>query len=581
MRLNKLEIINFRFVKNLTFEVPNDSKGIIFTGKNGIGKSTIIDSILWLLCDETLVYGGQNSENLDKSDRKTPVEVSAVFIKDDGSKLELKRILTPKFNKLGEFTKYDTQLMINGAEYSVKQYFARIKNEELGIFIENDPDVTSFNTLRCILDYNYLNTIKYQVAREKIEKLLKITKDEELVNNPKYSLIKDELKAQLYDIAKVKTKFNKQKDLADTQLTTLNRDYENLKNAYKPIDYEELNKLEKAKKIISEKDYEYSVEYKAAMQQSDELNQKLKNTYEEYTIAENNYNSMLKSYNTLKDKITYYNNHIAVLKESFISVKNSAQKCPNCNYELNSNDIRKKLDEINASGLTAKNEIGKIQAQMEKYDLSGAETNYKNARSNYAKLNAEIENQNNKLKEIINLENSQSRIFYNEKAQKLSELESQISNIKAQSNTSAFESKEYELKVARQELAKVEQKIVLLKEFETTKNNLIHERINEVFPNLDFRLYEESDTGAISNTCKVYLKNVGYEGINTGHKIILGFEIIKALRKVLGVKESLPFIFDDVSDLDKENFETFIKTTDNQIITTYVSDKEKLEMIVI
>ena len=97
-------------------------KTTILSGKNGSGKSTIIDAIFWLLTDETLVYGCQNSDNLDKNDRKLPVNVCGYFIKDNGESLKLRRKLTPKFNKAGEFSKYDTELEINDAEYSVKQY---------------------------------------------------------------------------------------------------------------------------------------------------------------------------------------------------------------------------------------------------------------------------------------------------------------------------------------------------------------------------------------------------------------------------------------------------------------------------
>ena len=135
------------------------------------------------------------------------------------------------------------------------------------------------------------------------------------------------------------------------------------------------------------------------------------------------------------------------------------------------------------------------------------------------------------------------------------------------------------MKVARQELAVVEEKIALIKEYEVTKNKAINIRIKEVFPNLDFRLWEESDTGAIQNTCKVYLKNVGYEGINTGHKIMVGLEIINSLRKAFGVTESLPVIFDNVSDLDQENFTSLVRNTKNQIITAVVNNEDTIRVV--
>lgn len=579
VRLTKLEIENFRALKNYTLELPLDKKTTVLSGKNGSGKSTIIDAIFWLLCDETLVYGCQNSDNLDKNDRKLPVNVCGYFIKDNGESLKLRRKLTPKFNKAGEFSKYETELEINDAEYSVKQYFARLKNEEFGILQDNDPDVTSFNTLRCILDYNYLNIIKYQTAREKIEKILKITKDDEFANNPEYSLIKDDLKAQLYDIAKVKTKFNKQKDLAEAEVITLNKNYELLKNAYKPLDQDELEKLENQKRIISEKEYEHSVEYKVANDKNNELQKQLKLAYAEYLESENTYNNILKDYKKIEDSKKYYKNQLDGLREKFINIKNSTTKCPNCSFELNGKEIKVKLDEINKQGAEINSYVNGCDSKLKEFDLDNIEKTYNEAKKKYKAIMQQVDESSYMLKEIIDKENNQSKIFYNEKAIKLAEIEGQIIALKSSSNVLALEDKESELKVARQELAKVEQKIALLKEFEINKNKAVNIRINEVFPNLDFRLYEESDSGAIQNTCKVYLKNVGFEGVNTGHKIMLGFEILNSLRKALGVKESLPFIFDNVSDLDKENFNKIVSQTKNQVITAIASDEQEIKVM--
>lgn len=579
MKLTKLEIENFRNLKNINLEFSKDKQSIIVCGKNGIGKSTIIDSVLWLLCDETLVYGCQNDDNLDKNDRSKPISVCATFIKDNGDELNLKRVLTPKFTKSGAFSKYENELQINGAIYSVKQYFARIKNEEFGIKIENDPEVSSFNTLRSILDFDYINNIKYQVAREKIEKLLKIVKDEELINRPEYTIIKDDLKAQLYDVAKIKTKFNKQKEAIETNLDHLNKNYDALKNAYKPLDTVELEKLEKQKKQVSEMEYENSIEYKTAMKQNEELNQKLSNAKKEYEVAEDKYNKLLKEYNTILKLKEDDINKIERLKEQFVTVRDSVNKCPKCQYELNGDDIRKKLNEINNEGQALNKNVKSYIEKISKYDLNTIEQDYKTAKNNYNSIVKEIQSASDNLRDIITKEDNQSRIFYNEKMMKLSEIDSKVNELKSQSNVSVLEVKENELKIVRKELGNIETKIEVIKDFEKNKNIAINNRIKEVFPNLDFRLWEESDSGAIQNTCKVYLKNVGYEGINTGHKILLGFEVVKSLRKVLGVKETLPFIFDDVSNLDKTNYNKMLEDTNNQIITTYVSEDENLKIL--
>ena len=62
MRLKKIDIVKFRNLSNVSFEIPYGKKAIVFSGLNGIGKTTIIDSVMWILCDETIVYGKENSD---------------------------------------------------------------------------------------------------------------------------------------------------------------------------------------------------------------------------------------------------------------------------------------------------------------------------------------------------------------------------------------------------------------------------------------------------------------------------------------------------------------------------------------
>ena len=66
--------------------------------------------------------------------------------------------------------------------------------------------------------------------------------------------------------------------------------------------------------------------------------------------------------------------------------------------------------------------------------------------------------------------------------------------------------------------------------------------------------------------------------LNTGNQIILGLEIIKSLRNIFKINESLPFIFDDVSNLDNNNLKRIINDC-QQVITTAVSNEEEIKMI--
>lgn len=579
MRLKKIDIVKFRNLSNVSFEIPEGKKAIVFSGLNGIGKTTMIDSVMWTLCDETLVYGKENSDNLDKNNRQDTVEVTCLFVKDNGDELELKRKLYPKYNKAGEFSGYANEFYINGADYSPKKYFARLLNEELGVRLENDPDVTGFNTLRSIIDYNYISSIKYQTAREKIEKILKIAKDEVIANDTRFSLIKDELKAQLYDVAKVKTKLNKKKSISEEMVKKLTNEYQLLKEAFKPIDKEEYEGLLKQKEAIQNKEYTHSADYQSIMAKMQEFN----NVVSEAQISMNENKKKYDALNTektnIQNNIIHYNNDIATLRETFISVKNSSRKCPNCNFELDKESINKRLKEINEKGTATGELIKKLTQKLESIDLDSLKHDFEESKNKYEELFQKQKDFNDKLQAIIKKEDDENKIFYNEKQIALNEVNGKIMALEMASNKSGLENKESELKIAREDLALVERQLIILDEFFQFKNQAIKERINEVFPNLDFRLTVESDTGAIQNTCQVFLKNVDYNGVNTGNKILLGFEIINSLRKAFGVTETLPIIFDELANLDKANFQKTTNLSDSQVITTLVGQSDTIKLL--
>ena len=579
MRLKKIDIVKFRNLSNIHFEIPEGKKAIVFSGLNGIGKTTIIDSVMWLLCDETLVYGKENSDNLDKNNRKDTVEVSCLFVKDNGDELELKRKLYPKYTKTGEFSTYANEFYINGADYASKKYFARLLNDELGVKIENDPDVSSFNTLRSIIDYNYISSIKYQTAREKIEKILKIAKDEVIANDTRFSLIKDELKAQLYDVAKVKTKLNKKKTIADENVKRLNNEYSLLKSAYQPVDEEKLRELKAKKEAIEKTEYTHTAEYQSIMAKMAEFNKLVIEAQTSMNNSKKSYDSLVNEINTTNRNIEHYNTEMETLRGTFLTIKTSSRKCPNCNYELDKDSINKRLKEINEKGTKLGDTVKQLQAKLETLDIATATKQFEEAKAKYDDLFRQQQEFNNKLQNIINQENNENRIFYAQKMNSINELQGQITALESASNVKGLEAKENELKIAKEELATVERQLVILEEYFQFKNDAINQRINEVFPNLDFRLTTVSDTGAVTNTCQVFLKNVDYSGVNTGNKILLGFEIIKSLRKAFGVTETLPIVFDELANLDKANFQKATALSDSQVITTLVGQSDTIKLL--
>ena len=133
MKLLKLSLTNFKSIRQSSFEFDGENK-IIF-GDNATGKTTIFDSMCWLL------FG---KDSLDRSDfeiktlvngepiHKVNHEVEGEFSNDDGTQFTLKRVYREKYsNPRGGDTKltgHTTDYFINDVPVKEKEYKAYINN---------------------------------------------------------------------------------------------------------------------------------------------------------------------------------------------------------------------------------------------------------------------------------------------------------------------------------------------------------------------------------------------------------------------------------------------------------------------
>lgn len=133
MKLLKLSLTNFKNIRQSSFEFDGENK-IIF-GDNATGKTTVFDSMCWLL------FG---KDSLDRSDfeiktlvngepiHKVNHEVEGEFSNNDGTQFTLKRVYREKYsNPRGGDTKltgHTTDYFINEVPVKEKEYKAYINN---------------------------------------------------------------------------------------------------------------------------------------------------------------------------------------------------------------------------------------------------------------------------------------------------------------------------------------------------------------------------------------------------------------------------------------------------------------------
>lgn len=126
--IKKITLSNFRGVKSFTFEPEGENANIY--GRNGAGKTTIYDAVLWLLFDKnsgfkslnpkTIKQDGSEVHHLDHS-------VEMVLSYGDGKELELKKTFAEKWTKKRgqaeqEFSGHTVDYWVNGVPVKQKEY---------------------------------------------------------------------------------------------------------------------------------------------------------------------------------------------------------------------------------------------------------------------------------------------------------------------------------------------------------------------------------------------------------------------------------------------------------------------------
>jgi DNA repair exonuclease SbcCD ATPase subunit len=137
--------------------------------------------------------------------------------------------------------------------------------------------------------------------------------------------------------------------------------------------------------------------------------------------------------------------------------------------------------------------------------------------------------------------------------------------VQFQSELAKFEQKDRalrrieELKQQERDLAaefeKLEKELYLCEEFTRSKVALLEEKINSRFKFARFKLFETQINGGIQECCETLYNGVPYSsGLNTGHQLIVGMDIIQTLSEYYGF--SAPIFVDNaecVTDLPEIN----------------------------
>lgn len=617
MNLKKLIIKSFRGIKDLEFEL-NERLNVL-KGQNGVGKTTIIDSIMWVLCGETMVYGKQDSDNRNKHDLKDTINV--ILELDNGIKLERKYYDLWKEDNDGnlKYARTENKFLINGANYGKEEFYERLRND---IGLEYNVKTKDFNILRFLIDYSYFGTIDYKVSRKFLEECLKLKSDNELLSEERFKSIANDMFAQKCEIGKVLNQYRN--DLKDINKQISLK--ENFVNANKKnVNEQELAKYQELcnkRDTLFRSNLNENNDLKVVEQQIQELGVNIQESEKSVLNAINeanaNINKLIQEGNDLQWALNEKQNRIAnnngtinklenninvcnvvisdIEKEEFVEVL-----CPNCQTLINE-DEKKEFAQFKTNRISKiKEEIKGYEKQInnlikENEDLEQAkELNQKTFNDNkvkYQKLNKKLEDlqkqrdDNEEVKTLLvekeKLEKEREELINKlniQKSEMLTEINNQIVELLSMSRLNDEINLElHNIKHLKGVRANVEIKQELVKEFKQMKLDMIKENTKRVFPNVDIQIIEiNENTDVIKEVCYAKLKGVEFNGMNDGYKYLLGIQIIEDIKKHLGLKD-LPIIFDKFADIDKETYKNICKITKSQIFTTLVEETKEITL---
>lgn len=597
MKLSEIMLNNFKGIKFINFEFDGNDASIY--GDNATGKTTIFDSLCWLL------FG---KDSLDRADFeiKTLVngeplhnvnhEVEATFSNDDGTGFTLKRIYREKYsNPRGG----ETKLTGHTTDYFINE--VPVKEKEYKAFINNMINEDVFKLITNPLYFN--EQYSWQNRRKLLLEMCGDIDDESVINS------RDDLKrlAQLLNghtveeqkkiVAAKKTALNKELDMIPIRIdeavrnkpeialdkTKLTQDIQVIMNGIDELEKEKAiinNGFEATEKHSKIREINRQLEARRSEVLSDYKKDKqaLRSKYElslmQLKSLEAERDRYYDRHNDLNRDIDLENKRIEKLQDEFNSFNNQkfdTVNCPTCGQPY-PDEKRAELETIfNTQKSTNLEEWQNLidsakamkQSYMEQKDIMAVKVDgltnqiadkqkeYDSQFKNYEELqepNIEDDPVYKDLKaELFILELDDGNEADDDKLLKLDtelkELKSKKSALETELNkfkmVADIDTRIAELETQQRKLAEeknlLDETSFLIDEFVKTKVDLLEQSINSHFEYARFKMFNGLVNGSIEECCETTYKGVPYRSMNNAARMNVGLDIINALTKFYNV----------------------------------------------
>ena len=590
MKLTKLELLNFKGLKSFAINLNGD---VVIRGDNATGKTTVFDSVCWLLFGkDSLDRADFEIKTLDGGNpiHKVNHEVTGTFTLDEGGTVELKRVYREKYSspRGGDITLtgHTTDYFVDGVPKKEKEY-----KEVVNTLI----DESIFKLITNPLYFN--ETYSWQNRRKLLLEMCGDIDDAAVINS------RDDLRrlAELLEgrtvddhrkvVAAKKTAINKELDMIPIRIDEAVRNKpETASDKEKLIrDIETLSagidEVEKQKAIIKNgfsstekeskiRDINRQLDAQKSKVLSDYHKQKqhLRGEYEasltKLKMVEVDRDRCADRRDELNKEIERESKRIATLQsefDAFNAQQFNKESCPTCGQalpadkqaaleaEFNTNKS-KKLEEwkglIESAVKLKENYEEQQEIMVSKIDnLTTEVSQYSDAYNvkfkeyeSYSEPNLEDDPVYADLKAQLFLLEIDDEPGAD--TEELTKLDEELSSMK--SKKAALETELNKFKLIDDinhrilELENQQQKLVaeknaldeasfLMDEFIKAKVNMLEENINSRFKLARFKMFNVMLNGNVEECCETTYKGVPYRSMNNAARINVGLDIINAL----------------------------------------------------
>ena len=590
MKLTKLELLNFKGLKSFTINLNGD---VVIRGDNATGKTTVFDSVCWLLFGkDSLDRADFEIKTLDGGEpiHKVNHEVIGTFTLDEGGTVELKRVYREKYSspRGGEVTMtgHTTDYFVDGVPKKEKEY------KEM---VSSLVDESIFKLITNPLYFN--ETYSWQNRRKLLLEMCGDISDEDVIaSHDELRRLAGLLEGRIVDdhrkvVAAKKTAINKELDMIPVRIDEAMRNKPEITSDKEKLirDIETLSagidEVEKQKAIIQNgfsstekeskiRDINRQLEGQSSKVLSDyhKQKQRLRDEYEasltKLKMVEVDRDRCADRRDELNKEIERESKRIATLQsefDTFNAQQFNKESCPTCGQalpadkqsvletEFNTNKS-KKLEEwkglIESAVKLKANYEEQQEIMVSKVDSLTTEASQYNDAYNVKFKEYEAYSEPN-LEDDPVYADLKAQLFLLEiddepgaDTEELTKLDEELSSMKAKKAGLETELNKFKLidDINHRifELENQQQKLVaekdaldeasfLMDEFIKAKVNMLEDVINSRFKLARFKMFNVMINGNIEECCETTYKGVPYRSMNNAARINVGLDIINAL----------------------------------------------------